>query len=147
MAGIETSWLLLIGGLLLIALEVMAPGVYLLWFGLAALLAGGMDAAFGLGWQASLGLFCVFSIITVGLGRWLTRSTTERNDAAPVVLNSRAGALLGRVAPLHEAIVDGRGAVRIDDTIWRVQGSDAPAGARVRLTAIAGVGFEVQLAE
>ncbi|MGV2981089.1 NfeD family protein [Camelimonas sp. ID_303_24] len=147
MDGIETSWLLMIGGVALMALEIVAPGVYLLWFGLAALLAGAVDAAFGLGWQAALAAFCLFSIATVAIGRWLTRSAFDRDDDRPVVLNRRASALIGRTAPLHDAIVDGRGTVRIDDTVWRVRGPDAPAGARVRLVAVEGVGFVVEPAE
>lgn len=144
MNGIETSWLLLIGGLIMMALEIVAPGVYLLWFGLAALLAGALDAALGLGWQTALGAFCVFSILTVALGRWLTRSRFDREDAQPVVLNRRASALVGRVAPLHEAIINGRGAMRIDDTIWRVRGPDAPAGTPMRVLAVDGIGFTVE---
>lgn len=147
MNSIETSWLLMIGGVALMALEIVAPGVYLLWFGLAALLAGAVDAVFGLGWQTALAAFCLFSIVTVAVGRWLTRTAFDSNDARPVVLNRRASALIGRMAPLHEAIVGGRGTVRIDDTIWRVQGPDAPAGAMVRLVAVEGVGFIVELAE
>ena len=147
MDSIETSWLLLIGGVALMALEIIAPGVYLLWFGLAALLAGAVNAAFGLGWQASLAAFCLFSIVTVIGGRWLTRTAFDSNDARPVVLNRRASALIGRIAPLHEAIVDGRGTVRIDDTIWRVHGPDAPVGTMVRLVAVEGVGFVVEPAE
>lgn len=147
MNGIETSWLLMIGGVALMALEIVAPGVYLLWFGLAALLAGAVDAAFGLGWQAALAAFCLFSIATVAIGRWLTHTAFDRDDAQPVVLNRRASALIGRIAPLHEAIIGGRGAVRIDDTVWRVHGPDAPAGALVRLVAVEGVGFVVELAE
>lgn len=146
MDGIATSWLLIIGGLLLMGLEVLAPGVYLLWFGLAALLAGGLAAGLDLGWQAALAAFCGFSIGAVGLGRWLTRTAFDRDDAQPVVLNRRASALIGRTALLHEAIVDGHGAIRIDDTVWRVVGPDAPVGTPVRLVAVDGIGFTVVLA-
>lgn len=148
MDGIQTSWLLLTGGLALMALEVLAPGVYLLWFGLAALLAGGVvaggqAAGFALGWQAALVIFCVFSFLAVGVGRWLTRAGKDREDAQPVVLNSRASALVGRITPLYQPIINGRGAVRIDDTLWSVTGLDAPAGAHVRLVAVEGNGFIV----
>lgn len=143
MGGLQTSWVLLIGGLVLMGLEVLSPGVYLLWFGLAALLAGGLSAWLDLGWEVALMAFCGFSIVTVLVGRWLTRTAFERDDAQAVVLNRRASALLGRAAPLHEPIANGQGAVRIDDTVWRVYGADAPRGAVVRLTAVQGIGFAV----
>jgi len=34
-------------------------------------------------------------------------------------------------------IVDGRGRVRVDDTVWLVEGPDLPAGARVQVTGVA----------
>ena len=47
------------------------------------------------------------------------------------MLNRRIEALVGRVYTLDKPIVDGVGAVRIDDTVWRVSGADQPAGSRV----------------
>ena len=53
-------------------------------------------------------------------------------------LNRRAAQLVGRVAVLDEAIVHGRGKARIGDTVWVVEGPDAPAGTQVRVTAAQG---------
>ncbi|MFC0284254.1 NfeD family protein [Camelimonas abortus] len=143
-----TGWALLAGGLLLVALEVMAPGVCLLWFGLAALGAGACGLWFDLGWQAAAGLFCAFSVISVLAGRWLTRSAGDDDDGRTAVLNRRAAALAGRLAPLREPVVNGRGgSVRIDDTIWRVTGPDAPAGTLMRVAGVEGVTLVVELAQ
>jgi membrane protein implicated in regulation of membrane protease activity len=35
---------------------------------------------------------------------------------------------------LADPIVEGRGRVRIDDTVWQVHGPDAPAGSRIVVT-------------
>jgi hypothetical protein len=50
-------------------------------------------------------------------------------------LNQRSRQLVGRVLIVEEAIEGGRGKVRAGDTLWPVEGPDAPAGAEVRVTA------------
>jgi membrane protein implicated in regulation of membrane protease activity len=49
-------------------------------------------------------------------------------------LNARALQYVGRVVTVEQAIADGRGKVRVGDTVWNAQGTDAPQGARVRIT-------------
>ena len=49
-------------------------------------------------------------------------------------LNTRAAQYVGRVVTVEEAISDGRGKVRVGDTVWNAQGADAPQGARVKIT-------------
>ena len=41
-------------------------------------------------------------------------------------------------------IVNGRGRIRVDDTYWRAEGQDQPAGARVRVVAVDGVVLKVE---
>jgi membrane protein implicated in regulation of membrane protease activity len=62
-------------------------------------------------------------------------------------LNRRAESYVGRVFTLDKPIVNGTGAVRIDDTIWRVSGPDCPAGSRVRVASADGANLLVQAAE
>jgi len=47
---------------------------------------------------------------------------------------------------VEEAIIHGRGKVRIGDTLWMVEGPDAPAGAEVRVTAAKGAVLRVERA-
>ena len=60
-------------------------------------------------------------------------------------LNRRPDQLVGRVVAVEEAITHGRGKVRIGDTLWIVEGPDAPAGAEVRVTAAQGAVLRVEL--
>ena len=60
--------------------------------------------------------------------------------------NKRTDALVGRVFTLEKPIVDGSGTVRIDDTIWRVAGPDAPAGSRVKIVQADGASLTVAAA-
>src|SRR5690242_9915881 len=137
------TWNWLIFGFILMALELTAPGVFLFWFGLAALLVGLVSFAAHPSWQVQLLLFAVFALAAVPVWRRLARSRTS--DSSPF-LNRRAAALVGRVFTLEKPIVDGTGMVRIDDTIWRVAGPDAPAGSRVKVVQADGANLTVAAA-
>ena len=114
------------------ALELIAPGVFLFWLGVAALLTGLISFVFTPSWQVQILMFAVFAAAAVPVWRRLARSHAGADANSPF-LNKRADALVGRVFTLEKPIVDGAGTVRIDDTIWRVAGPDIPAGSRVRI--------------
>jgi membrane protein implicated in regulation of membrane protease activity len=67
------------------------------------------------------------------------RHATDQPD-----LNRRPEQLVGRVLVVEEAIDSGRGKVRAGDTLWPVQGPDAPPGAEVRVTAAHGTVLQVE---
>lgn len=135
------SWNWLIIGLVLMALELLAPGVFLLWLGLAALLTGLLSFTIDWSWQTQILVFAGFSIAAVPLWR---RVANKRSDATDnPFLNRRTEALVGREFTLEKPIVDGAGTVRIDDTVWRVSGPDAPAGSRVRVEQADGASLRV----
>jgi inner membrane protein len=136
------TWNWLIFGFVVMALELLAPGVFLFWFGLAALLVGLVSFALHPSWQIQLLMFAVFALIAVPVWRRLARSKREASESNPF-LNRRAAALVGRVFTLEKPIVDGFGTVRIDDTIWRVAGPDVPAGSRVRVVQADGANLTV----
>src|SRR5215475_1329827 len=137
------TWNWLIFGFILMALELAAPGVFLFWLGLAALLVGLVSFAAHPSWQVQLLLFAVFALAAVPV--WLRLARNRTADSSPF-LNRRAAALVGRVFTLEKPIVDGTGTVRIDDTIWRVAGPDAPAGSRVKVVRVDGANLTVAAA-
>ncbi|MEA3533602.1 NfeD family protein [Rhizobium sp. CC-YZS058] len=129
-------WAWWVVGLALLALEVVVPGVFLVWFGLAAILTGSLallfwNAAF-FEWHIQLLLFALFSVATVLSGR---RWMSGKGAGDQPLLNRRSEGLVGRTAVLEEPIAEGVGRVRLGDTLWRVEGPDLPAGARVRVVA------------
>ena len=139
------TWNWLIFSVILMALELIAPGVFLFWLGLAALLVGLLSFAFHPSWQVQILMFAVFAAAAVPVWRRLARSHAAGSANSPF-LNRRADALVGRVFTLEKPIVDGAGTVRIDDTIWRVAGPDAPAGSRVRIVQADGASLTVAAA-
>src|SRR5436305_9780647 len=139
------TWNWLIFGLLLMGLELLAPGVFLFWLGLAALLVGGLSFAINPSWQSQILLFAIFAAAAVPLWRRVARRDTATGSSNPF-LHQRAEAPVGRVFTLEKPIVDGAGTVRIDDTIWRVAGPDAPAGSRVKIVSADGASLTVAAA-
>ena len=139
------TWNWLIFGFVLMALELIAPGVFLFWIGLAALLVGLVSFVLHPSWQAQLLIFAAFAAAAVPVWRRLARGNSAASVSNPF-LNRRADALVGRVFTLERPIIDGSGTVRIDDTIWRVAGPDAPAGSRVRIVQANGADLTVAAA-
>jgi membrane protein implicated in regulation of membrane protease activity len=141
-AGSIGPWAWIVAGLVLLGLELMAPGVFLMWFGIAALLTGGIAFLTDFTWQIDLLIFVVLAIVAVIVGR----RTFNRGTGEQPLLNQRAQRLVGTTYVLAEPIVDGQGRVRIDDTMWRISGPDLPAGARVRVAGVDGTLLTVERA-
>ncbi|MEL7273726.1 MAG: NfeD family protein [Pseudomonadota bacterium] len=128
------SWFLL--GLLLLIGEIVLPGIFLLWFGLAALVVGGLtllpftDVAWW-PWQAQMVAFGVLSLIFVLMSQRLFPNR-QTNDAA-AKMNAPLKRFHGREGVLAAAIESGTGRVKLGDTVWRVKGADLPVGSRVKV--------------
>lgn len=139
------NWMIL--GAVLLALEIMLPGVFLLWLGIAAILTGTLSLQLwemGLWtWQVQVVVFLLLSVLSVLAGRRLFPNTRTQDTDEPL-LNQRDRQLVGRTATLEEAIVDGHGRIRLGDTLWRVAGPDLPAGTRVRVAAASGGELRVE---
>lgn len=135
-------WDWFIAGGVLLALEALAPGVFMFWLGLAAMLVGVVSTYMDLSWETQFILFAVFSVLMIPLWRRLTFAGALTDQP---FLNRRAEALVGRVFTLEKPIVDGAGTVRIDDSLWRITGADAPAGRRIKVVGVAGTALHVEL--
>jgi membrane protein implicated in regulation of membrane protease activity len=139
-----SGWLWVAAGIVLMALEMLAPGVYLLWIGLGALATGVLVLGAAIpSLDLQLTAFAGFALLA-GIGGYFvyrrSPATSDRPD-----LNRRAEQLLGREFNLEEPIVNGIGRARIDDTVWRVHGPDLAAGARVRVVGSAATTLTVVL--
>lgn len=138
-------WSWVVFGLVLLGLEIFAPGVYLLWIGIAALIVGAAslllwESAFW-GWQVQVLLFLILSLASAYFGKKYVASRQGNTDQP--LLNRRSEQMIGRTATLTEPIRDGRGRVQLGDTLWRVSGPDLPAGTRVRVTGAADTDLEL----
>lgn len=138
------AWNWLILGIVLLCAELALPGVFMLWFGLAALAVGALSLLLDWGWQAQIVAFGLLSVAAVGVSRLLSRSRADEGDTP--FLNERAEGLVGRSFVLAEPIVGGWGRIAVDDTMWRVSGPDMPAGTRVTVERAEGARLVVRSA-
>jgi membrane protein implicated in regulation of membrane protease activity len=126
------NWIIL-GGILL-AVELMAPGTFILWLGVSAILVGLISFAIDWNWQEQGIAFAILAVASMVFWWKLVRPRRQDKEASDQpFLNRRAQGLVGRVFTLDKPIVDGAGTVRIGDTIWRVTGPDCAAGSRVKI--------------
>lgn len=118
-------------GLILLGLEILVPGVFLMWFGLAALAVGSFALVVPTSWTFQILMFAALSVVAVIVGRLVVKMGPE--EELDNGLNDRGARYVGRVYSLNEPIDNGEGRLNIDDTIWRVSGPDLSAGKRVRV--------------
>ena len=134
--GLEPGWLWMIGGVLLLIAEIIAPGFFLVFIGGAAIAAGLFTLLFGLGLAGQLSLFAVYAVIAVMIGRKFYANAAV--DAGDPLLNDRAAQLVGRSVTVIETVDEHSGRVRVGDSEWSARGGPAAAGERVRITGVDG---------
>jgi inner membrane protein len=137
------NWFILAG--VLLALEIMVPGTFMLWLGLSAVAVGLVSLLIAWPWQAQLVAFAVLSIGSLILWRRFGPKVDEIRTQP--FLNRRAEGFVGRTFTLEKPIVDGAGTVRIGDTVWQVSGPDYPSGTKIRVTAADGALLTVERAD
>jgi hypothetical protein len=137
-------WIL---ALLLIAGEVLLPGYFMLWVGVAAAAMGAL-----LWLVPSLGLLTqavLFALLAFGacvLYARLLRPKLERRDPGSERLNRRGEQMIGQRYELIEPIINGRGKARVGDGQWLVSGPDLPLGSTVEVLAVDGTTLKVRAA-
>jgi membrane protein implicated in regulation of membrane protease activity len=129
---ISTHWFWLSLGLVLGVAEMVAPGFFLMWLGLAALIVGGLDYFLPITVAYQVAMFAILSVLTVFAGKkFLRENPIETEDAK---LNDRGARLTGEIVTVVEAITNGNGRVKVGDSVWSARGVDAAIGSRVRVT-------------
>jgi membrane protein implicated in regulation of membrane protease activity len=128
-------WYWAVLGAVLGVIEVAVPAMVCIWLAAAALGVAAISWRYpGLAWEHQALIFAALAVASVTLGRTAFAHTRASANASDRHLNRRAESYIGRMFTLDGAIVDGRGRLRVDDTIWLVAGPDLPAGTRVRVT-------------
>lgn len=130
--GIDHYWIWIALGLALAVLELLAPGVYLIWLAVAALATGALAFVLPFGWPLEIVSFVSLSLIAVySARRYLNDKPIVSSDP---LLNQRGGRMVGETALVVQPIESGSGRVRLGDSEWIARGPDTPAGQRVRIS-------------
>ena len=129
------AWSWIIVGLLLLIGELLLPGIFLIWFGISALIVGALALVSFMPllfpWQMQIVLFAVLSLFLILV--WLRYFPSRRDDDAAGGINNPLSRYIGTETSLIEPIENGAGRVKLGDTTWRVTGAELPAGSRVRI--------------
>ena len=132
-----SHWYWLIAAAVLLILEIIVPGIFLIWLGLGAALVGlfllvvpGADPA----WQLLALTVSIYFSVVVGL-RWQRKLLRQQ----PSELNLGLEGFIGRTAVVSQAFEYDRGRVRLEDSSYvaRCQSRPEP-GQPVRVTGIDG---------
>lgn len=135
------AWNWMILAAVLFGLELTAPGIFLMWFGVAAAATALIVFRYDVAWQWQLIWFCGLSLASVLLAAKYLRKHPLESDRP--LLNERAVQLVGQSFDLIDPIVNGRGSIHIGDSIWRVQGPELPKGARITVVGADGTLLKV----
>ncbi|MEO6247018.1 MAG: NfeD family protein [Sphingomicrobium sp.] len=135
MGAVEPGWWWAIGGVLLLIAEVIAPGFFLIFFGVAAIATGLFALLFGLGVEAQLILFALYTAVAVLAGR---RFYARPRGGHSPKLNDRTAQLTGRVVTVVQAIGVEGGRVRLGDSEWSARGASSAVGDQVVIRAVEG---------
>lgn len=136
------AWAWVVGGLVLLALELIVPGGILLWLGIAGIATGAIGLFYPMSWPLQFLVFGVLALLAILAWMRFTRGRGDKTDRP--YLNRRADRFIGHEAVLDEPIREGFGRVALGDTLWRVSGPDLPAGRRVRIVGSEGAVLKVE---
>jgi len=138
-----TGWHWLGLAALMLILEMTAPFFFFLWLAMAAAVLG-VFVLFvpTISWQWQLMIFCALSVLSILAWRRFRPGNPESTDQP--ALNKRGHQYIGRVFTLIDPIENGRGKIKVGDTLWRVAGADLPAGATIKVVGVDGVVFQVE---
>lgn len=136
-------WHWFVAGMMLIIFEMLAPMGHTLWLGISAIVVGAILFLFPeMSWKLQMLIFAVLSIASVLLYKhFASKNPTETDSPA---LNRRGERYVGRIFTIDEPIVNGIGKIKVDDSTWRVNGVDQPAGTTVKVVAVDGSTLQVE---
>ena len=130
--NLDPYWIWGALGLALAALELIVPGVYLIWLAVAALIVGLLTFVIDLGLVTQVINFVFLALIMAfSAKRFLRDRPIVSSDP---LMNKRGGRLVGETAVVTTALDGGTGRVRHGDSEWLARGPDIEAGTRVRIT-------------
>lgn len=137
-------WHWWIFAVVLIIVEILAPTFFALWMAIAAFLTGLLLFLFPeMQWEYQVMIFAVMSVISIVM--WRRYYTNNPIATDQPMLNRRGEQYIGRVITLKMPIEDGQGKVQVDDSTWKIEGVDCPAGTKVKIVKVDNVVFQVEI--
>lgn len=132
--------------LLLLIVELLAPGFFILWISVSGFVTGCIVLLMSsLSMDMQLFIFSILSVTAILVWKFYGKRHPLETDQP--LLNKRGAQYIGRVFSLYKPIENGEGKIKVDDSIWKVHGEDCDIHSKVRVTAIRGTVFDVEKVE
>ncbi len=134
----SSYWYWFIAAVILLILEILMPGVFLLWLGLGAAIVGLFLLAVpgaGLAWQLLVLAVSICVAVAAGL-KWQKKLLNHQ----PHDLNQGFEGFIGRNALVSQAFQHGSGRIRLEDSTYTAycEVSDLGEGQPVEIVAVKG---------
>ena len=125
-------------GALLLLLELFVPGIYLIWFGIAGLIVGGITYVFELSLAVQIFCFAIASVISTVVGFRIYKKLLKTKKPEYPHLNDLASQYLGKNVELIADVVNGETKVKVADSVWIAScKEDLKAGDSARVVGVA----------
>ncbi|UUL83505.1 NfeD family protein [Sphingomonas qomolangmaensis] len=122
-------------GALLAGVELLVPGVFLVFVAIAAAITGAFVLLFpDLPLAGQLASLAAWSAVTIAIGRRWYRDYSP--DSADPLLNDVGARMLGATVTVVSSGADGSGRVRVADGEWPSRGPVLPVGAIARVVGV-----------
>jgi len=128
----------------LVIIEIFAPTFFALWLAVAAFMTGlALFLSPEMQWEYQVLIFAVLSVASIIIWRHYYSKNPIATDEP--LLNRRGEQYVGRIITLQEAIIDGQGKVKVDDSSWKIEGDDCPVGTKIKIVSVDNVVFQVEV--
>ncbi|HEY8219187.1 MAG TPA: NfeD family protein [Methylobacter sp.] len=136
-------WNWWVAALILLVIELLAPGFYFLWLAASGFVTGLLLWLMpALDIKLQIFIFSVLSMASVIAWRLYGKRRPSTTDHP--LLNKRGQQYIGRVFSLYRPIENGEGKIKVDDSIWKVHGEDCDINTKVKVIAVRGTVFDVE---
>jgi len=136
-------WYWWVLAIIFLVIELLVPAFFFLWMSVSAVVTGVIVWIIpSISTDIQILIFSVLSIISIVVWRVYGKKITIATDQP--LLNKRGSQYVGRTFNLHEAIENGEGKIKVDDTIWKVHGEDCDINTKVKVIASRGTVFDVK---
>ncbi|MCX7100325.1 MAG: NfeD family protein [Methylobacter sp.] len=132
--------------LVLLVIELLAPGFFCLWMATSGFITGLLLLVIpGISIEVQVSVFSVLSVAAISAWKIYGKKHVIETDHP--LLNKRGAQYIGRTFSLYQPIENGEGKIKVDDSIWKVQGPDCSINTKVKVVAICGTVFDVEIVD
>ena len=132
----DWTWAWIIAGAVIAGLEIVVPGMFLMWIGFGAIATGIVLARYpdlAVEWQFVV--FAVSMLSSISIGFWIQRRSGRTKHAR--LMNREMKAMIGKTYVASVAFTVGRGRIKGHDSSYAaVSDEDIAAGDIVRVVAV-----------